>query len=176
MARNLRASAAAVALGILLIGCTAAEPGAEPGAAASDTPAAVAPPTTATPAPSPSPEPSPPPPPAPPPSPTPSPAPPEPAPAPPPPAEPEPPAEEVLSREQAEAVLIDTIAEELGIPRFVVSRYIAANGGLEAVARDNGVSEEDIDQLNAGVTRSELDEALGPLVGQIEQRLAEGGL
>lgn len=174
MAINLRARVTAIALGILLIGCTAAEPDAvespaEPSVAV-ETPASTpttTPTSTPAPAPSASAEPAPgPPPPA---------APVEPAPAPaPPPAEPPPPAEEVLSREEAEAVLIDTVAAELGVPRFIVSRYIAANGGLEAVARDNGVSEDDIARLDAGVTRSELDEALGPLVEQIEQRLAEG--
>lgn len=163
MAINLRARASVIALGVLLIGCTAAEPEAVESSA--EPPVAVVTPTPA-PAPSTSIEPVPAPPP-----PT---APVEPAPAPaPPPAEPPPPAEELLSREEAEAVLIDTVAAELGVPRFIVSRYIAANGGLEAVARDNGVSEADIARLDAGVTRSELDEALGPLVDQIEQRLAE---
>ena len=156
MTTNLRARATAVALGVLLIGCTA-ESDAGQGAtlagasAAAATPSATpAPASSATPATSATPPP------------------------PPPPAEPPAPAEEVLSGEEAETVLIDTVAEELGVPRFIVSRYIAANGGLEALARDNAVSEEQIARLNAGVTRSELDEALGPLVDQIEQRMAEG--
>lgn len=178
MTTNLRARATAVALGVLLIGCTA-ESDAGQGAtlagasAAAATPSATpAPASSATPATSATPPP--PPPPAEPPAPAPPPSAEPPAPAPAPPAEPPAPAEEVLSGEEAETVLIDTVAEELGVPRFIVSRYIAANGGLEALARDNGVSEEQIARLNAGVTRSELDEALGPLVDQIEQRMAEG--
>lgn len=169
MLRDLRVRAAAVALGVLLVGCGAGDPEVVVSPAATEAPVTATPTPTLTPTPSaPSTPTAPPTAPAEPVVPAPEPAP---APPPPPPAEP---TEEVLSPDEAETILIDTVSAELGVPRFIVSRYISANGGLEAVARENSVSEDDIARLNAGVTRSELDAALGPLVDQIEQRLSEG--
>ncbi len=89
----------------------------------------------------------------------------------PPPAVQTPAPEETLSRAQIEELVVDTVAEEVGVPRFLVTRYIENNGGFDALARRYGITDEQLARLDQGVTRAEVDTVLVPLVEELRARL-----
>jgi hypothetical protein len=99
------------------------------------------------------------------------PAPAAPAPAEPAPAQPVPAPEELLSRAEVEEQIVDRVAEEAGIPRFVVNRYIQNQGGIDEIARTFGVSEEQIAQLDQGVTQDQVDAVMAPILDELNARL-----
>jgi hypothetical protein len=99
------------------------------------------------------------------------PAPAQPAPAQPAPAQPAPAPEELLTRAEVEEQIVDRVAEEAGIPRFVVNGYIQNQGGFEEIARTYGVSEEQLAQLDQGVTQAQVDVVMAPILDELRARL-----
>jgi len=81
------------------------------------------------------------------------------------------PADELLTRDEVESHIIDRVSEEAGIPRFLVSGYIENNGGLEGIARQYGVTEDQLALLDQGVTRGQVEEYLAPVLAELRTRL-----
>jgi len=85
------------------------------------------------------------------------------------------PADQPLTREQVEDLAYNTVTEEFGVPRFVVEQVVESQGGLEAIARRAGATEEQIAQVDGGYTRGEIETFLAPILAEIRSRMNTGG-
>ena len=85
------------------------------------------------------------------------------------------PADQPLTREQVEDLAYNTVTEEVGVPRIVVEQVVESQGGLEAIARRAGATEEQIAQVDGGYTRGEIESFLAPILAEIRSRMNTGG-